>query len=77
MQESLEDTPKRSRFEFFKRGFVSGLGWTFGATFGFLIISTILIVILRQLGGLPLIGSFIASLVEATLKQLYLRNPVF
>ena len=74
----VEDSHKKSsKFEFFKRGFISGLGWSFGVTLGFVIISTLLVVILRQLGGLPLVGNFIASIVEATLEQLSSRNPIF
>jgi hypothetical protein len=66
-----------SKLELLKRGFYSGVGWSFGATLGFALVSTILIVILRQLGGIPLIGSFFATIVEATLKQLSIRTPIF
>jgi len=66
-----------SKRELAKRGFYSGVGWAFGATFGFALVSTILVVILRQFGGIPLIGSFFANIVEATLKQLTTRTPIF
>jgi hypothetical protein len=61
----------------FKKGIIRGLGWAFGATLGFAIVSTILIFILRRAGGLPLVGSFVASIVNATLEQLVKRSPIF
>ncbi|OGM59925.1 hypothetical protein A3A75_02600 [Candidatus Woesebacteria bacterium RIFCSPLOWO2_01_FULL_39_10] len=73
----VEDSYKKSsKLEFFKRGFISGLGWSFGVTFGFLIISFLLIAVLRQLGGLPLVGNFIASIVEATISQLSIQTSI-
>ena len=65
-----------SKRELFKRGFYSGIGWAFGATIGFAIVSTILVVILRQAGGIPFIGNLIAKIVEATLAQLSERTPI-
>jgi len=68
---------KVSMGELLKRGFFSGIGWAFGATVGFVIISTLLIVVLQRAGGLPLIGGFIASVVQATLDQLVQTSPLF
>ena len=65
-----------NKFQNFKQGFIQGVGWSFGVTFGFVIISIILYFILRSLGGLPLIGSWIAKIVEATQLQLLKRNPL-
>jgi hypothetical protein len=65
-----------SRFQSFKQGFVEGLGWSFGVTIGFVFISIILYFVLKSLGGLPLIGSWIAKVVEATQLQLLSRNPL-
>lgn len=59
----------------FKKGFVQGIGWAFGVTIGFVLISTVLVIILRNLGGLPLVGRFIASIVEETQQQLLKRTP--
>ncbi len=61
----------------FIKGFIQGFGWAFGVTIGFVLISTILVLILQSLGGLPVIGDWIASIVEATLSQLAKRTPVF
>jgi hypothetical protein len=63
--------------ELIKEGFLAGLGWAFGVTIGFVIISTIIVVVLRALGGLPLIGSFFADVVEETQAQLLRRTPLF
>lgn len=53
------------------------MGWAFGATIGFAIVSTVLVFVLRQAGGLPLVGSFIATIVDATIDQLINRSPIF
>jgi len=64
--------PKR---ELFKQGFFAGIGWAFGVTIGFVIVSTLLVAVFQRLGGIPIIGSFLASLVEETQKQLLKRTP--
>ncbi len=66
----------KAQKERFKDGFVRGLGWAFGVTIGFVIVSTILIFILRLLGGLPLIGKWIANIVDATQEQLLRRSII-
>jgi hypothetical protein len=66
-----------SKMKTFKKGLIGGIGWAFGVTIGFVIISTILVLILRSLGGLPVIGDWLASIVEATMEQLTKRTPVF
>lgn len=63
--------------ELLKEGFFAGVGWAFGVTVGFVLISTIVVFVLRQLGGLPLVGVWIASIVEETQSQLLRRTPVF
>lgn len=62
--------------ELLRRGFYSGISWAFGATVGFVLVSTIMVFILSRAGGLPLVGSFIASVVQSTLEQLYTRTPI-
>lgn len=62
--------------ELFKEGIMAGIGWAIGATIGFFIISTFLVVILRQLGGLPLVGKWIATIVDVTQQQLLKRTPI-
>ena len=78
MQKVIEDFNKKGlTTELFKQGFISGIGWSFGVTVGFVIISSIIVVILQGLGGLPLIGSFIANIVQETQAQLLIRTPIF
>ena len=60
-----------------RNGFVGGVAWSFGVTVGFVLVSIILVLIFQQLGGLPFVGSFFASIVEATVEQLTRRTPVF
>lgn len=60
----------------FKDGFVNGVGWSFGVTFGFAIISTGLYFLLGFLGGLPLIGEGIAAVVRVTLESLARKTIV-
>ena len=62
--------------ELLKEGFFAGLGWAFGVTIGFVILSTLLVVFLKFLGGLPVMGGWIASVVEATQEQLLRRTPL-
>jgi ABC-type enterochelin transport system permease subunit len=65
-----------SRLEAFKTGLYSGVGWSFGVTIGFVLVSAVLAIILQSLGGLPLIGGFIADVVQETNSQLLKRTPV-
>jgi hypothetical protein len=60
----------------FKDGVISGVGWAFGVTIGFVLVSTFLVVILKLLGGTPLIGGWIAKIVESTREQLVKRTPI-
>ena len=62
--------------ELLKRGFVSGIGWAFGVTIGFVIVSSVLVIMLNKLGGLPVIGDWIADVVETTQEQLLKRTPL-
>lgn len=58
-----------------KRSIVSGFGWAIGVTLGFAFISALLLIILNLAGGIPLIGDWIANLVEATNASLLSRVP--
>jgi len=71
------DPGKSSLSNLIKDGFWRGIGWSFGVTVGFVLISTVFVFIFRQLGGLPLIGNFIANIVEETQNQLIENTPVF
>jgi hypothetical protein len=65
-----------SRFETFKQGLYSGFGWSFGVTLGFAAVSAVVVLVLNNLGGLPLIGGWLADIVDATTAQLSGRTPV-
>jgi hypothetical protein len=58
------------------KGFLSGLGWSLGATFGFTILVTILSVILNFLGGMPFVGSILADLIHFTNEALKTKVTV-
>jgi hypothetical protein len=68
---------RKSIKELLRTGFFSGIGWAFGATVGFAIVSTLLVAVLRSAGGLPFVGGIIASIVQATLDQLVKNTPIF
>jgi hypothetical protein len=63
--------------QMFKESLLKGIAWSFGVTIGFVFISTVVVFIFKQAGGLPLIGNFVASIVEATQEQLVKRTPLF
>lgn len=73
MRVLTEKTERIPGKELFRRGFIAGIGWAFGATLGLVIVSTLVVGVLNLLGGLPLIGGFLASLVEETQNQLLFR----
>ena len=57
-----------------KDGFISGMGWAFGVTIGFVLISTVLVLLLHLLGGVPVVGKWIADIVTETQIQLSRRT---
>jgi hypothetical protein len=54
----------------FINNFIGGLGWVLGVTVGVALLAFILTVIMNALGGVPVIGSGLASLIKATLDAL-------
>ena len=62
--------------ELLKEGIIAGFGWAIGVTIGFVFVSTVIVVILNALGGLPFIGKFFASVVQETQSQLLKRSPI-
>lgn len=59
-----------------KHGFVSGLGWAFGVTVGFAIISTLIVFFLSRLQALPWIGEKLEPVLERTESTLEKRSPI-
>lgn len=66
--------PRLKNKTIFIKSFIGGLGWMTGATVGFALLLTILSLVLRWLGGLPLIGDFFADLISTTQEALKLRR---
>lgn len=58
----------------FLQGFVGGLGWSLGATLGFVVIVGLISWVLGLLGGLPIVGDFFANLISTTEQALELRR---
>lgn len=56
----------QDRIRTFREGFVGGIGWAFGVTLGFIIISALLWFLANRLGGIPYLGEKIQDLVRAT-----------
>lgn len=73
MKQSVEEHDKKAMF---LRGVIAGIGWALGVTIGFVLVSTVLAFLLKNAGGLPLIGDWIANIVESTIEQLSRRAPV-
>ena len=62
--------------ELLKEGIIAGIGWSLGVTIGFVFVSTVLVFTLKQLGGIPFVGGFIANVVEETQNQLLKRTVI-
>ena len=58
----------------FIQGLVTGVGWGLGATVGIVILLWALGWIFSFLGGLPVIGNFLADVIAATQEALKLRQ---
>ena len=54
----------------FKKGFIGGVGWSLGVTFGFTIVSVFLLFILSRIESVPVIGNIVGKIVESTLQYL-------
>lgn len=68
------DHPEVKKKTIFIKNFIGGLGWMTGATFGFALLITFLSLTMRWLGGLPIIGNFVANLIEATNQALEVKR---
>lgn len=66
----------RTRYKDFREGFVHGMGWSFGVSVGFVLVSTLLVILFNTLGTLPVIGDGVASIVAATQDSLSTRSVI-
>ncbi|OGH09658.1 MAG: hypothetical protein A2152_01035 [Candidatus Levybacteria bacterium RBG_16_35_6] len=48
----------------FRNNFIGGIAWGLGATVGVAIILAVLTLILRQINLIPVVGNFVAGVVE-------------
>jgi len=62
--------------KYLKEGLIKGFFWAIGVTLGFAFVSVVLVTILSKAGGLPVIGGWIANIVEATQSSLVTKTPV-
>lgn len=60
----------------FAKNFMAGLGWMIGATLGFALFITLFSLILKWLGGLPVVGDFFAHLIDLTNQALESRRSL-
>lgn len=56
--------------------FLGGIAWALGTTVGFAIIIVLITFVFNALGGLPLIGGFIANIIDAINKVLEGRRAL-
>jgi hypothetical protein len=60
--------------EIIYKNFVGGVAWAAGASVGFALLIGIIGLLLGKLGGLPIIGGFLASVVEVTQTAMQSRG---
>jgi len=59
-------TAIKDKVSSFKDGLIHGMGWAFGVTIGFLILSAVLLFVANSLGGIPIIGDAVRGLIQTT-----------
>ena len=72
----MKINPNLKNKTIFLKNFIGGLGWMLGATVGFALLVAVLSVILNWLGGLPIIGGWIANLIETTNQALETKKSL-
>ena len=71
----MSDQKEKKSSVFFKN-FIAGLAWMFGATLGFAIVVTTLGVLFNWIGGLPVIGEWLADVITWTNRALETRTSL-
>jgi len=67
---------KSSSFtEHIKKGLIGGFFWAIGVSLGFTFVSIVTIFFLSRFISFPVVGGFVASVVEATQATLQTRSP--
>ena len=65
-----DDQHKLSYSRAFFLNLVGGVGWALGMTVGFTLLVSLISLIFSYLGGLPLIGNFLAAIINHTLTAI-------
>lgn len=55
----------RSKGQLMLANFLGGISWGFGSVLGATIIAAIVLILLKSLGGLPVIGSYISDIAKS------------
>jgi hypothetical protein len=59
----------RSKHHLMLVNFLGGIAWGFGTVIGATIVVALVLYLLQALGGLPIIGSYINSVVDAVTRR--------
>lgn len=73
---TMKVNPKNKYSIIFLKSFIGGICWAAGATLGFALLISILGFILSRLGGLPLVGDWVARIIEVTNRALEARKAL-
>lgn len=57
---------KKDFYSTAKTGLVNGIFWAIGASIGFAIVSTVIVALLSRIITIPVLGDFVAAVVEQT-----------
>lgn len=74
-QKLKENKPDNSVGRIFFVNFIGGIGWVLGMTLGVSLLVLITSSIISALGGMPIIGSWIAKIIAVTQQALSKHNP--
>lgn len=66
---------KHQASRLFFTNFIGGIGWVLGMTVGVSLLALILSQVLTALGGLPIIGNWIAQIINVTQQALVKHSP--
>ncbi len=74
-QQLKAKNPRDSIKRIFFVKFIGGIGWVLGMTLGVSLLVLITSSIISALGGLPIIGGWIAKIISVTQQALSKHNP--
>jgi len=58
-----------SRKRIFLNNFIGGIAWALGATIGLALIVTILALILKNVNFIPIVGDFVAKVIQFVIEK--------